>query len=151
MAPVERIDTAVFLAAPGTDFDSLMVKQAETTVQVAHGLYIRACETGDPSRISAALKNWNEAAEVVAKRRADFLGVQEKARNLLPVDRAMDIVGRQLQALRMALLRAGDRCAADANPGDPALAKRVFDAEVDRILARAADAESTITAEIAAA
>ena len=151
VAPVEPVDVAAFIAAAGTDFDSLMIRQAEATVQVAHGLYLKACERQDPIAIAQALRNWNEAAEVVARRRADFLGLQEKARSLLPIDKAKDIVGRQLQALRLALLRAGDRCAADANPSDPARAKRIIDAEVDRILARAADAESTISGELAAA
>lgn len=150
-APVEPVDVATFIAAAGTDFDALMIRQAEATVQVAHGLYLTACSRQDPVAIAQALRNWNEAAEVVAKRRTEFLGLQEKARSLLPIDKAKDIVGRQLQALRLALLRAGDRCAADANPADPALAKRAIDAEVDRILARARDAESTIAGELAAA
>ena len=147
--PPAMIDITRFVAAPGTDFDALMVQQAETAVQVAHGLYLEACASQEAVRISAALKNWNEAARCAADIRERFMGLQEKAKLLAPIDRIMDVVGQQLQDLRNFLVDQGARIAPDANPTDPALAKRIIDGDVDQVFARISAIDSAVREEIA--
>ena len=78
----------------------------------------------------------HEASDAAAYVRERFLGLQEKSRTLLPLDEVMDVVGTELQAVRQALSKLGELCANDANPADPAVARRVIDAAVDNICAR---------------
>lgn len=149
-APLEPIDTRQFLAAAGADFDALMVKQAEDTAQIAHGLYLKACERQDVVAIAGALRNWNEAARQAADVRERFMGMQQKAKLLAPVDKIMDVIGVQLQEVRLMLTGMGARIGPDANPSDPSLAQRIIDAEIDRVFAQLATATEEIQDKAAA-
>ena len=128
----EVIDVRTFIQRD-RDFDVLMIEQAEDVPQIAYGLYVRACQKGNPSEISAANKNWHESAKAAKAVRDDFLELQERTRALIPVDLVMDIVGTELQAVRSAFLKLGERTANAANPADPACAKAAIDAAVDEI------------------
>jgi hypothetical protein len=150
-APEEMIDTAAFLVREtDTDFDALMVRRAEDAALVADGLYRRACALGDPVRISGALKNLNEATRHAADMRERFMGLQQSAKLLAPVDKILDVIGTQLKEVQLLLTGMGARCGPDANPADPALAQRVIDAEIDRVFAQLASAEAVIREEAAA-
>lgn len=149
--PSPPIDTREYLAPAGTDFDELMLRQAEQVAQVAHGLYLRACSRGDPGTIAAHLKNWSEAGRYAKDLREKFMELQERSRMLISIDKVMDIVGQQLQDLRLALVGLGERIAVDANPENPVLAKQVIDADVDRLMARITMGEAAIREETKAA
>jgi hypothetical protein len=133
------------------DFDVLMVQHAEEVPQIAHGLLKMAAETGHPNAISAATRNWHEAADASADVRERFLSLQEKSRALLPLDEVMDIVGTELQAVRVALMKLGERCANEANPADPALAQRVIDAAIDLVFAKLSGVEIRAARELSVA
>lgn len=149
--PPEMIDTAAFLVrATDVDFDALMVRRAEDAALVADGLYRRACALGDPVRISGALKNLNEATRHAADMRERFMGLQQSAKLLAPVDKILDVIGTQLKEVQLLLTGMGARCGPDANPADPLLAQRIIDAEIDRIFAQLASAEAVIRDEAAA-
>lgn len=120
---------------PGADFDRLMPEKAERVAQIAYGLFERAAQTGQPALVSAATKNFHEAARAASDVRARFIEIQERTRVLLPLDEVMDILGTELQAVRAALAKHGERVAAAANPSDPGLAQRVVDADIDQIFA----------------
>lgn len=150
-APLEPIDTSQFLVAPGVDFDALMVQQAENTAQIAHGLYIKACERQDVVAIAGSLRNWNEASRQAADIRERFMGLQQKSKLLAPIDKIMDVVGTQMQEVRLLLNGMGTRIGTDANPADPALAQRTIDAEIDRVYAQMATAAEEIQDKAAAA
>lgn len=148
--PAEVIDVRQFLRA-GEDFDGLMIQQALEVAQVAHGLYLQACQSGEPTRVALALKNWTDAAERAAAARTRFLDLQERSKTVVSIDTVLNIVGQQLEGLRALLLRFGSRVAADANPADPSLAQRIVDAEVDRVFARIASADAVVREETVAA
>ena len=145
----ERIDIAAFIRRD-VDFDVLMVEHAEEVPQVAHGLFRLAAESGHPSAISAATRNWHEATTAAADTRTRYLAIQEKSRALLPLDEVMDVIGTELQALRTALTKFGERCANDANPSDPALAQRVIDAAMDLVFAKLDAVETRAVRELSA-
>lgn len=132
-----------------TDFDSLMIEQAEHVPQMAYGLFRLACSGANSAEISAAAKNWHEAAKASASVRGGFLELQEKNRALLPLDEVMDILGIELQAVRVAFLKAGERIASAANPADPALAQRIIDAYIEKILAQLDFVEARTAKELA--
>lgn len=117
------------------DFDGLMLEHAQRVPQIAYGLFERAAATGLASVVSASTKNWHEASRAAADVRERFVNVQERTRALLPLDEVMDIVGTELQAVRSAIAKHGERCAAAANPADPALARKVIDDDIDTIFA----------------
>ena len=129
------IDVRAFIQS-GVDFDALMIANAETVPQVAYGLYLRACESGNPVAIASALANWNDAMKAAATARAAFITVQERTRALLPLDQVMDIVGTELQAVRSDLSKLGERFGAIANPKDPEVGRHAIDAAVDSVLAK---------------
>jgi hypothetical protein len=145
----EIIDVTCYITR-GVDFDELMLRQAEDAAQVAHGLYLRACAGGNPTAISAALKNRTDAADAAAAVRKRFLEIQEQARSLISIDEVMDTLGTELQAWRAAMLKLGERCANVANPADPALAKRAIDAGVDQAFQKLESAIDRGQAQLAA-
>lgn len=142
-----KIDVAA-MTRRTVDFDVLMVQHAEEVPLIAHGLFKMAAETGHPNAISAATRNWHEAASASANVRGRFMELQEKSRALLPLDEVMDIVGTELQAVRSALHKFGERCAMDANPADPALARRVIDAAMDAVFAKLSSVEVRAAREL---
>ena len=135
----------------GLPIDEAVVRQADLVVRSAFEAVLRAQNSSNYAGAALAQRNWSEAALRCEAVKTKFLGLQERSRQLVAVDRAKDIFGRHLQSLRLQLLRLGDRAAADANPANPAQAKRSIDAEVDRIFARLADALPHAAAELAAA
>lgn len=147
---LDPIDTSQFLAPAGVDFDSLMVQQAENTAQIAHGLYIKACERQDVVAIAGSLRNWNEASRQAADIRERFMGLQQKAKLLAPIDKILDVVVVQLQEVRLLLTGMGTRIGPDANPADAALAQRMIDAEIDRVFAQMDTATDAIKDKAAA-
>ena len=145
----DKIDVAAMIRRD-VDFDVLMVGHAEEVPQIAHGLFRLAAESGHPSAISAATRNWHESATASAGVRERFLAIQEKSRALLPLDEVMDIVGTELQPIRTAISKLGEKCALEANPSDPALARRVIDEAVDRIIAGLYAVEARAQRELSA-
>ena len=133
---IERIDTSVFIAEAGTDFEGLMIRHAEQVAQIAYGLYKKACDSQDSSEIALAMRNWSEASGRAHSERERWLELQERARTLIPVDQAKDVAGRELQSLRRELDRFDTRYAQDCNPQDPALAQRVLRGAVEGLLSR---------------
>ncbi|MDX2150112.1 MAG: hypothetical protein SFV54_05220 [Bryobacteraceae bacterium] len=146
------IDVSAYLRPQhGADFDSVMIGQSEGVAAVAYLLYMRAVGTGVASEIAAALKNWTDAAERGKNMRERFLELQERSRTVLSVDRARDIITKNLQPLRMYLLGLGARVAARANPAAPTVAQSAIDAEVDAVFLRVQSALDLCDAEIAEA
>ncbi len=143
--------TQFLLRGAGEDFDALMIRQAEEKPQIASGLCDLACAGGNSAEISAALKNWHEAAKASAAVRGSFLDLQEKTRALLPLDEVMDIAGTELQAVRQAMDKLGERYAAAANPENPTLAKQVIDGAVDKIYAQLDRVRARLQKELAPA
>lgn len=145
------IDITQFIKrGEGVDFDTLMIRQAEHVPQIAFGLYELACQGGNSAEISAANKNWHESAKASAAVRSSFLELQEKTRALLPLDEVMDIVSTELQPVRQAMQKIGERFAAAANPDNPALAKQVIDAAIDKIFAQLDRTSARLEKELAA-
>ena len=115
------------------DFDIETVKRAERVVSTAYGLFELASETGDVAAAFGAVKNFGESVKQASAAKASYLDMLERQGKLLPLDDVMDVVGGVLTELRGQISRLGARVAASANPGDPALAQRVIEAEADRI------------------
>lgn len=128
------IDVRGFIRAG--DFDAMMIENAEGVPQVAHGLYLRACSTGNATAIAQALANWSDAMKAAAAARAAFITVQERTRALLPLDQVMDILGTELQAVRADLAKLGERYGAIANPQAPEVGRQAIEAAVDTVLER---------------
>lgn len=123
------------------DFDGLALNQAQGVLQVAHGLYLRACEGGNAVEISAALKNWTDAAKACGSARETFLATREKSRALISLDEVEDVVGTELQELRNALLKHGDRVAAalaQLGPAVGAQVKAAVDGDIDGVFKKLA-------------
>jgi hypothetical protein len=146
--PAEVIDVLAFIRTD-KDFDALMIEQAERVPQIAYGLFLRASNRCNPAEIAAANKNWHESAKAAAAVRGEFLSLQERTGTLIPLDRVMDIVGTEMQALRAALAKFGERCGPIANPADPLLAQRAIDAGIDRLLQLMVSVESRAAKELA--
>lgn len=119
------------------DFDGYALEAAERVYQVAVGLYERAAQGGDPVAVAAALKNYNEAAKACAAAREKFLETRERARILLSLDEVENVVGTELQELRNALLKFGERAASalvgTLNAEQLAIVRTTVDAGVDEI------------------
>jgi hypothetical protein len=126
------IDIAQFIRS-GKNFESMMIEDAEHVPQIAFGLFELASKEGNSSEISAASKNWHECSKAAAAVRNEFLDLQERTGALISLDETMDVIGMELQAVRGGLLKLGERLANQANPQDPALARRVIDLGVDGI------------------
>lgn len=131
------------------DFDGAMISDAEIALQVAYGLFMLACERGEPGAISAANKNWHEVGKVSADIRARYIEIREKTRALLSLDEVLDVVGTELQSLRRQLLNLGARLGSTANPADPALAERIINAAIDGIFRDMDLVESRARTELA--
>lgn len=127
-----RVDVAA-MVTKGGDFDELVLQHAEEVAQIAYGLFRLAAETASPNSISAATKNWHEAARATGDIRTRYIEALERRRVLLPLDEVMDIVGTELQAVRAAFTKLGERVAASANPAEPSLAQRAIEEEIDRV------------------
>lgn len=117
----------------GGDFEAIMLGQAEEVPQIAYGLYIMACQSGNAVQIANATSNWSDAARHSAEVRKRYLEVQEKTRALIPLDLVMDIVGTELQSLRALLDAFGERYGAKANPADPTAGRVAIDEGIDEI------------------
>lgn len=141
--PHAPLDVQSFVSAGG-DFDSVMLRQAEEVPQIAYGLYRLACGRGDSVEIANATRNWNDAAKASAGVREKYLELQEKTRALIPLDLVMDVVGTELQPIRVLMLKGGERYGARANPSDPALGKTIIDELIDHVF-RALDLATTRT------
>jgi hypothetical protein len=126
------IDIAQFIRN-GRNFESLMIEDAEKVPQIAFGLFQLASKEGNSAEISAASKNWHECSKAAAAVRNEFLDLQERTGTLISLDEVMDVIGMELQAVRGALLKLGERLANQANPQDPAQARRVIDFGIDGI------------------
>ncbi len=148
--PPEKIDIDAFISTGGVDFDGLVIQQAEQATQIAYGLLKRASGRGDPNAISAATRNWQESARASAEVRERYLKIQERNGELISLDRVMDVVGTQLNAVRSALDRLGERIAAAANPADPAVAKAAIDAAVDTLFRQLETAAARTRTEVEA-
>lgn len=129
-----RLDVEQFDVEVG-DFDGWVVKKAERALKIAIGMYDEACAKRDPIAIMNATRNLSEIARRTKTIREDFAGLQSKARETININRAVDVVGKPMQALVKAMTGMGARLAARANPQDAALAQKVIDDEVDRIFA----------------
>lgn len=128
--PPERIDVESFID-PAADFDGLMIKQSAELPQIAYGLLKRKMAGGDPGAISAANRNWHETSKAAADVRERFVSIQKETRALIQIDDVFDVLGSELQEIRKALSKLGERYGPLANPDNPALACRVIDAGVD--------------------
>jgi hypothetical protein len=128
----DTVDVSSFVTRDG-DFDAVMLRQAEEVPQIAYGLYRRACERGDSVEIANATRNWNDAAKASAGVRKEYLEIQEKTRALIPLDLVMDIVGTELQPLRVLMLKGGERFGPRANPADPVLAQNIINEFIDGV------------------
>jgi hypothetical protein len=144
----ERIDVAQFIDR-NADFDALMIEHAEQAPQIAFGLLKRKMADGEPGAISAATKNWHEAAKAAADVREKFVALQRETRALIHIDDVESVVGQDLQEIRTQLVRLGVKIGPTANPANPELATRVIDAAVDRITARFAGVRERVRAELA--
>lgn len=144
------IDIEAFTQPEG-DYDVAVVGRAERSERIAHGLYNHAATLNQPAQINYTLATWTAAAKASAEIRTRFLEIQEKKRALISIDEVMDIVGTELQAFRSAFLKLGERIATRANPSDPALARSVIDAEIDRQFSRLATTEQRARHELSAA
>lgn len=145
----EKINVDQFIVR-NADFDALMIKHAEEVPQIAFGLLKLKATWGEAGAISAATKNWHEAAGAAASVREKFLDLQERTRALIQLDQVMDIVGTELQALRTTLLKLGERTAAKANPQDPNVARMAIDAAVDQVFRQLEVAGERVAKELAA-
>lgn len=146
----EPIDTSKFLIEGITDFDAWAVKVSEESVMRASGLLAHACDRNDVVAIKGAQQNLNEAMANAAKNRERFMGLQQKAKLLAPIDKILDVVVVQLQEVRLLLTGMGTRIGPDANPSDAALAQRTIDAEIDRVFAQMDTAVEAIKDKAAA-
>jgi hypothetical protein len=132
----EVIDLKGFIKKT-SDFDGLMLEQAQAVPQLAYGLFTLAAKTGDPVEVAAAIKNYADAGRHAAVVREKFLETQEKSRALLSLDEVEDVVGTGLQELRNLLMKQGERVAGGLQAQLPAemvvLVQQAIDADVDRI------------------
>ncbi len=128
----------------GEDFATWLCGAAEAAAKLAAARLSAAMSSGSDVEAAGALKVFAEAAGRCRQVREDALRLGERERSLIHVDRAKDIVGVQLVHLRNLLLRLGDRLAVDANPADPALAKRIIDAGVDKVFAAFSYAQQAV-------
>jgi len=131
--PPERIDVDKFVDRE-SDFDALMIRQAEELPQIAHGLMRKKAALGEAGAISAAIKNWHEASKAAADVREKFIAIQQETRALIPIDDVEDVVATELREVRKVLRKLGARVAAAANPDNPPLAQRAVDTGVDECL-----------------
>jgi hypothetical protein len=119
VAEVEKFDASQFLV-PIDNFDQWMIQEAEAVVKIAAGLYREACSTKNSAKIAAALDNWQLAAKRCREIREGYQKLLEKSENVITVDRAADIVGRELAVLQQLLDDLPARLAAELCPEDPA-------------------------------
>lgn len=130
------------------DFEGDQVKAAEKVAQLAYGLYQEAVERrAGPTEIQFALKNWHEASRRGAEVRREFMALQKERRDVIEVDFAREVVGRELSELRARMVSMGRRLGPDANPEDPALAAEIIDRDVDRIMTLMSAAEGVLEQE----
>lgn len=146
--PDEPIDVEAVLAAAGGDFDAAMIKHAEEVPILAYALYQAAIRRGNDALVSVRVKNWGEAAKQAGLVREKFLEIQEKTRALIHLDEVLNVLGTELQALRVAMLKLGERHAAAANPENPPLAKAVIDAGVDAVFRQMDQARLRVDTEL---
>lgn len=131
-----------------TDFDELMLRQAEGAVKMAWWLLQEAVRRRDHAGVAYANKNWSEAAKQAAAVRERFLAIQQKTGELLPLDLVLDTVGTTLGGIRSGLARLPSRTARLANPEDPNHAAAIIEKEVDRILQLSAPALDRVAREL---
>lgn len=148
-APPERIDVEKFIDRGG-DFVELMLTQAKEAPQIVYGLLKLRMAAGEPGAIAAASKNWHEAAGHAADVLERFLKIQKEAGTLLSIDDVADVLLTELQEVRKNFKKLGQRYAAVANPQNPPLAQKAFEAAVDAALAPADAAIDRVRLEVVA-
>lgn len=126
-----------------------MIRHAEEAPQIAFGLLKRKMAAAEPGAISAATKNWHEAAKASADVRERFVLLQRETRALIHLDDVEAVVGAELQAIRTDFVRLGMRVGPLANPANPALAQAAIDGAVDQILAKFAGVLERVFGELA--
>jgi hypothetical protein len=146
----DAVDVSRFLV-PVEDFDGEVIRQTEDAVKVQWGLYLEACKGGNSARIAAAFDNWQNAARRCREIRDAFVKMRERAANFLTVDRAADIVGRELGVLQALLVDFDAKAFPEAPVED--VRRSAVRAAMDEVLARmeaAGDALEAAAAERAA-
>lgn len=133
------------------DFDAWVIEESENVVQETLGLYREACKTRNSARIAAAFDNWQNACRRCRETRESFIKLRERMANFLTVDRAADIVGRELGVLQALLVDFDAKAFPDAPVDDPrrAAVRRAMDEVLARMEA-AGDAVEAAAAEHAA-
>lgn len=144
----QRINVEEFINRE-RDFTELMLEQAKEAPQIVYGLLKRTMAAGEPGAIAAASRNWHEAAGHAADVLERFIKIQQASGALLSIDDVADVLLSELQEVRKNFKRLGQRYAAIANPADPALAQRAFDAAVDAALAPGDAALERVRLELA--
>lgn len=141
-----KVDVQRFLVA-SDDFDADVIRQSEDAVKVQWGLYLEACKEGNSARIASAFDNWQNAAKRCREIRDGFVKLRERAANVITVDRAADIVSRELGVLQALLDDFDVRIAPLANPDDPAVAKAAIRAGLVEVFERIEMAGTALIAE----
>lgn len=144
----ERIDVSKFIDRD-TDFTELMIRQAKELPQIVYGLLRLKTEAGEPGAIAAASKNWHEASGHAADVLERFISIQQASGALLSMDDVSDVILTEMQEVRKNLKKLGLRYAPLANPADPVLAQKIFDAAVDAALAPGDAATERVRLELA--
>jgi hypothetical protein len=118
------------------DFDAWVISEAENIVQETLGLYREACKGGNSARIGAAFDNWQAATKRCREIRQSFIELRERAANVITVDKAADIVGRELGVLQALLDDFDVRVAPAANPEAPHVARDAIRAGLVEVFQR---------------
>jgi len=132
----------------GREFESVMLEQSERVPKMAYAVYVLAVESGSPTAIEKALKNWSEAAKQARICRNDYLELQKKTRMLLHLDEVRNVTGGVFQEVRRRFDSLGDVCGPGANPGNPELAKDVINAEVDNVYRGFKEGQGRVESEL---
>jgi hypothetical protein len=139
-----------FGAMPTDNFDLWVVDEAERVVKEQLGLYRLACQSGNHARIAGALDNWETAARRCADLRERFLKIQERSAQTIQIDRARDIVGRELGRLQEQLDAFAEKWAAPANPEAPEVARGVLSQAIDELYEQMASVSDAVIATASA-
>lgn len=115
------------------DFEGWTVRAWETAAVLAVRRYREAMQSGNGVQIANALTAMNDTLRRAREQREAWLDLQERARQMISVNRAQDLLAPVLNALERRLKALGRRIGPDANPEDPTRAARAVDGEIDVI------------------
>lgn len=146
--PAPALDLDKYTGEASGDFVIDMLGFVENAARVAYARYMAVMEAGQDHLVASSLKNFSEATKQAAALRENFLELQEKAGDLLPVDIILDVTFTILQALDSSLDGFGRRYAKSANPENPELALQVMNDGIDKVKKRLAESRERITGEI---